>query len=388
MLRRLLFVSSVATSLAFVACGGESNSGGGGGGSGGTAGGDGGASIPFSEVQAMYVAASCESARNCFGDAFDLFLAGRDCAEMVTKQVEAGEFPLIEAAIDDGRVTYDGTKVQACLDAVEARGCDGFLQREPAECQAAIDGTVELGGDCTLDAECKGQAFCKATGACPGKCSALQPAGAACGGDDDCMPGLECPSDTRLCGAPAAAGEDCEGNVAPDCGPGLICLGADDEQSTPGKCSTQAAAFVGDVGDPCAFGVDTVCKTQLSCAISFDAGSIGGTCVAKYASGAACKPAFPEACPQGEFCELPTPGAGPPVLDGVCKPLPKAGESCGSLLGPGACEPDHVCVYAQPEDPSGICRAIANNGAPCSVDEQCWSERCVNGACAGDFACQ
>lgn len=386
MLRRILLVSCFATSLAFAACGGSSDSGGGGTPDGG-GGSSGGSGIPFSEVKALYVEASCDSARACFGAAFDVFLAGRDCEEMVSQQVDSGEFPLLQAAIDDGRVVYDGTEMQACADAVSARGCDGFLQREPAECQAAIDGTVELGADCTLDAECKGQAFCKATGACPGKCSALQPAGAACGSDDDCAPGLECPSDSRLCAAPAAKGADCEGGVAPECGPGMLCLGADDEQGTPGECFTQEEAFTGDVGAPCAFGVDTVCKPELSCSISLQGSSLVGACVAKYAAGGPCKPAFPEACPTGQFCKLPEPGAGPPVLDGVCTALPRAGEPCGSLLGPGACEPYHVCVYAQPEDPSGICRAIADNGAPCSVDDQCWSERCVNGACAGDFAC-
>lgn len=385
MLRFAFLGLSILATASAVACGGSSSSdGGGSGGSGG-----GGGSIPFSELADRYAEALCQATARCFDPVFDLFLQGRDCETMVGEQIGASEFPRIEAAIAAGRVTYDASKAPACVAALAARACDALTQREPPECQAALDGTVEVGGDCTLDAECKGQTYCKSSGACPGQCAALEPAGGRCTDDGDCQPGLQCPGETLTCARPSAVGEDCGGGVAPDCAPGSLCLGDDQEEGVPGKCRSITSVFVGDVGASCGGFVSggsdfTLCKPNLSCALSFEGTSLSGQCVEKFAANGPCKASFPDGCPAGQFCDTPT---SPPSLDGTCRPVPKAGERCGSPTSDGLCEPYHVCVFVGNE-PRGTCRPMADNGAPCTTADQCWSGRCERGACAGNFACQ
>jgi hypothetical protein len=86
----------------------------------------------------------------------------------VTVQEELATLP---SAVDAGRVKYHGTKTQKCLDDIAAGDCTTLSRREPESCQAALEGTVKEGEDCTLDAECVGDQYCKRGDSCPGKCA-------------------------------------------------------------------------------------------------------------------------------------------------------------------------------------------------------------------------
>jgi hypothetical protein len=101
-------------------------------------------------------------------------------------------------------------------------------------------------------------------------------------------------------------------------------------------------------------------------------------CIAPVASGAACRLAFPEACPLGEYCS-----PVPDTLEGTCVPLPVAGESCAI----GALDQNQLCApYTRCEN--GTCRALQNIGGTCAADSTCYSQYCLNGKCAADGACE
>lgn len=357
--------TGLSVSLLLSACGGDSDSG------------IQEKSVPIDDVPKLYAGAVCKAFKACIGDLYEVFSGGENCESNYETAI-TDELPRIKQAIEAGKVKYDGKKVDACMAAIEAKGCS--LTGEPAECVAALDGTVEVGGDCEMDAECKGgDTHCKVSGACPGKCAPKELAGSDCDGDDDCAAGLKCSETTSKCIAPAGGGEACEGGgTAPECEPGLFCLGSDDDQKKPGACKTIAEGFSGKTGDPCFFEGKPACTTDLRCIVqSFDAGTgkIVTACGAPFASGAACKIAIPDGCPSGEFCDVPQ-----NQLDGTCKPRPGAGQPCAKLFDDELCAAGTRCE-------NGSCRALQHLGAQCTIDDVCYSGNCVNGGCAPAGSC-
>ena len=114
-------------------------------------GGGGGGSVPLADLPPKLADSLCKAYQNCYGDIFDLFLNGSDCATMTLQRLNNGTFPLLQGKIDQGKISYDGKKAQACIDSLGARSCDQLLERDSPECLAALDGTVDLGGACDLD---------------------------------------------------------------------------------------------------------------------------------------------------------------------------------------------------------------------------------------------
>jgi hypothetical protein len=258
-----------------------------------------------------------------------------------------------------------------------------MLDRDSDACLAALDGTVALGGDCTLDEDCQGQAICKSSsGACPGQCVPLLVAGQPCDQDGDCQSGLQCSSETKLCVAPAAAGQACE-YTAPPCGPGLLCLGKDDTNQTPGTCQTIASALSAAPGAACDATNRSLCQPGSSCianAIDLTSLSIDWLCVPTggYPAGGACKPGFPEACASGYFCQT---GSGLTALSGTCTLLPAAGQPCAGSDAK-QCQPGAVCV-------SGTCQNLVANGVGCTGNAMCYSESCgPSGGCEAKLPCR
>jgi hypothetical protein len=355
------------------ACGGGSN-GGGEDAAGGA--GDGAAGIPLAEVPARYAAAVCEVYTSCLGELLALFRPGEDCEKNTTVQLEE-ELAGLQARVDAGRIEYDGTKLQTCLDDVAATGCELLNERAPESCKAALRGTVAEAGDCQLDEECAGLMYCKIEGSCPGQCTLLEQAGGPCTGNSDCVSGLSC-GETGRCVAPAEPGESCKGGE-PDCSPGYVCLGNDDDANMPGTCKEIESTFSAMDGDDCSLDAK-LCAAGYVCQIT-RVDPVGGTCAAKVGSGDACKAAFPDQCPDDEFCKL----NGNPLtpFDGTCTSKPEAGEACGKGLAP---EPNICAPYARCDD--GVCREIAHLGEKCTVNATCYSEHCVGGACVAANSCK
>lgn len=338
-------------------------------------------SIPLTELPPQLARSLCLAFETCYGPLFDLFLNGTDCVSITEQRIRNGTFPLLAGGIDQGKLVYDGTKAQACLDSVAARSCAQMVQRDSPECLAALDGTVPLGGSCVLDEECVGKALCKSTsGACPGQCAPLLVAGQACTKDGDCQDGLVCSPETKLCVLPAGEGQACEYG-APPCGPGLLCLGKDDDQQASGTCITPATALAGVEGGPCEPTQGQLCQSGLACValdISLLPATITWQClrVGSYVAGGDCKPGFPDACATGNYCK--TDKVLRP-LDGTCTPVPVAGEPCGTG---SQCQPGAACV-------AGVCQNLVANGVSCTGDAMCLSEYCgVSGGCEARLPCK
>lgn len=336
--------------------------------------------IPLTDLPPKLAAALCMAYERCYGPVFELFLNGTDCVSVTEQRIRNGSFALLPAAIEQGSVVYDGARAQACLDSLGSRTCAELFERDSDACLAALDGTVAMGGACSLDDECKGQALCKSTaGTCPGQCAPLMVAGQACREDADCQSGLVCSAETRLCVAPAGAGQPCEYGAAP-CGAGLLCLGKDDDARTPGTCKTPAEALAAAPGAACDATHGLLCQPGSSCvaeSVDILALSIDWQCVAtgSYFAGGECKPGFPDACASGSYCKT---GISP--LSGTCSVIPAAGEACASGLS--RCRPGAACV-------GGVCQNLVANGVGCTGDAMCWSDYCgPSGGCEARLPCR
>ncbi len=350
---------------AAVACGSTSDGGSGGGG------------VPLEDIPARFADASCKAVRACFGGAYDALLGGESCEGSAMAAVDdlIGD---LKRRIDDGKLTYDGKAVDACLAAIEARGC-GFTD-EPEACEAVFEGAVAAGGDCGASEECVAEHYCKASGACPGKCAPLEGAGGRCTHDDDCRDGLAC-SEGGECQAPAASGDRCGGASDPECAPGLICVGADEEAQTSGNCRALDELLSGKEGDDCDPLSGPLCGAGLSCVFEgFDetTGTLLATCAKKLAAGADCNIGFPDPCPSDEFCAAET-----MMLSGTCEKRPGAGSPCAS--GPFSDAPDTCAPNTRCD--GGSCRERQKIGGSCETDDVCLSEHCVGGKCAPAGGC-
>jgi hypothetical protein len=329
--------------------------------------------IPLSQVPSLYAGAICAAYEACVGPLLDLYLA-EECVELTEPRI-SDELSRIQQAVDDGKVRYDGTKMQACVDALKKRGCS--LDREVPECTAAIEGTVALGESCTMNVECAGDAYCNMTASCPGTCERRANAGTACAGDEDCASGLQCSDTTQLCFVPAGAGDRCGGGTAPDCEPDLFCLGSDPDAGQEGNCRSIAEAFKATEGQPCILGGAPFCEFDLRCVIDVDATSqITTSCGRPVTSAAACKTAIPDMCPIDQYCAVPV-----NQVDGVCTAKPGNGQPCAQRGNDTFCAPGTRCD-------GGTCRSLQRLGGTCQTDEVCYSTRCENNGCVSASSCQ
>jgi hypothetical protein len=356
--------SLIATSLVVLAaCGGSDGDG---------LSGDG--HVTLTELPALYARAYCDAQRACAGDVLEVFLAGEDCEANVETAI-ADEIPRIEQAIAAGKMRYDGTKVQACVDELRSRGCLVGTD-DPVECTNASDGTVAEGDACSMSAECAGgNTYCKTDATCPGRCAVREAAGGPCRRNSECAAGLQCSEATRRCYAPAAAGAACDAG-APKCRDDLVCVGADEDSGQSGQCRSFADAFSLDTGAACLIDAP-FCKADLRCVIESGA-PLTTRCAAPVASGAPCKLALPDVCPGDQYCRAAT-----DTVDGVCTAKPGNGQPCAA---PGIGD-DPICAPGTRCD-GGTCRTRQRLGGTCAADAVCYSENCIAGGCAPAGACE
>jgi hypothetical protein len=371
---RLLPVTLMLGLLAGLTAGCSSDDDDGAGGSGG------GASIALEDVGPLLADVQCDAFKECFGPLYELFAAGEDCEARAAAAFE-DEVVVIQTAIAAGKASYDGTKAQACLDGFKATSCTDLGVTEPESCKLVVVGTVEEGGACTSSPECAGDAFCAHDNVCPGTCKAKGGAGADCSADAHCGDGVMCNETAGKCEKPAGQGAACGGTTGVECSLGLFCRGEDEEKGTAGTCASVDEVFSAKEGETCGF--DTVlCETTLSCAVTaVSAAGAEFQCVAKVASGAACKFGLPESCPTGEYCDVPNIMTGD--VNGTCKPLAGQGEPCTKpVFGDPRCAPNLRCD-------AGTCRPLQPAaGGTCTDDVVCYSENCVNGKCRSKESCQ
>jgi hypothetical protein len=367
-MKRMLGLSVCAAMAMPVACGSSDDNFGGS-----------GQSLAFDELPARYTKAFCDAARACWGDALEILTGGESCEERFETTLSE-ELAGVEGKIESGKIKYDGTRAQACLDAVAAGGCnDGS---EPAACTEMLDGTVASGSDCSSNLECKGSdTYCKSSGDCPGRCAPRESAGGPCSANDECEPGLRCDREAGRCFSPARAGDRCEGGTEPNCGEGLFCLGAENDSGQSGNCRTIDEAFSGGEGESCFFGGSPLCAGNLRCiveGVDTTTGNILTRCGPQASSGAACKIAIPDMCPADEYCAVPR-----DALDGRCTKRPGAGAACATQGN----EPPSICARGLACD-GGQCRQRQRLGGSCQGNAGCYSDHCSSGGCVSANGCE
>lgn len=324
------------------------------------------------ELPALYAASLCPEVEACLDPrSVEQVFGELGCEEWVSAQGEDGDIPALQTAIDEGRVAYDASKVEPCLAELEGIDCDFSTARALSQgvCEQIFTGTVAVGGDCDVDEECKGVAFCQKGDSCPGTCSVLLGPGDPCEEDDQCEDGLRCSAD-GVCAAPAGEGEPCGGSLGTECSPALACVGADDMTGAAGTCTSPDEVFVGEEGDACDFDTGMLCKSPLSCIVeSFDpaTGALSLVCAKGVSAGEPCKFGAPSQCPIDQRCDADITAGD---VEGTCVPLPRAGEVCVMAAGSPACAPGLRC------DLDERCHTLARLGQACESDDGCASGHC------------
>lgn len=335
--------------------------------------------VPIEEVPQLFADTLCTTYETCLGGLLAVFLPGESCSAGLAIRVE-DELPRLRTAIDNDRIVYNGTRIEACLQELQALGSDAATTRFSETCAAALGGTVALGDQCSMDEECQGAAYCDFSAACPGMCTALKGAGGMCDRDNQCASGLTCSDVTGLCVTPPGPGDRCEGGTAPDCGCGLICVGNDNAAGIEGNCRGIDEVFSAQVGAACNPLMGQFCAIGLACVVQ-TISPVDFVCQMPVASGAACRPGFPDPCPPDEYCS-----ATATMLDGTCTAKPGANEPCVKYLLSDMNDPPNICAPNLRCD-GGTCRERQHLGAACTSSEVCYSDNCVSGGCRPEGSC-
>jgi hypothetical protein len=326
---------------------------------------------PGTLVPSQLAAALCAALADCYDSAElrDDALGGQDCMLLNEGAYANSDLAYLPASIEAGLVEFDAGAMDDCTRDIRALGCKARASRLPSSCKAALAGTVLIAGECTINLDCKGDAFCDKgeLATCPGVCSPLQAEDFPCNHDDDdqCQDGLVCSGGT--CRALRAVGQSCGEQGQTGCAPGLECadLGLGDGE----QCVDIAAIYTAKLGDDCDAN-DALCEPGLVCE------SVSGTtgvCAKPVGRGASCKRALPNQCPVGQYCDAVNAGEA-----GTCVDAPGEGQACRTRAP--ACATGLLCI-------DDVCRPRLDNGEDCIDDRQCFSGVCT-AVCEAPLACE
>jgi hypothetical protein len=194
--------------------------------------------IAIDDYGAAYFDASCQYLVTC-----GQLKSVQECHDLFMP-IAARPSNSVLAAIESGKVTYDGASARACVDGIAALRCEIEVGSRggPLACARVTRGTVPVRGPCALNAECVSQVCELPTcdqACCIGSCYLDQPLfsgdiGAACRNDTECRSELYCHAGS--CAPLLPAGASCETPTA--CALGLTCRS--------GACTARPR-----VGEPC-----------------------------------------------------------------------------------------------------------------------------------------
>ncbi|HUS31367.1 MAG TPA: hypothetical protein VMZ53_22805 [Kofleriaceae bacterium] len=230
--------------------------------------------IDLGEYPDEAVDARCEYLVNC-----GLFEDANACRAYYQDRLPNN--PSVEAAVDDGKLAYDGDAADDCLDALRSGSCSRGAEL-PDTCDHIFTGKVADGGACAFDAECVSD-FCDVSdctmACCPGMCSPSRPVpkiGQQC--NFICEDGAYCGLD-NVCKAVLPKGASCDYPLA--CDRGLYCAGM--TGSTAGICTQMpktgeaCTEICDDIGDTCKAGTCTPvglsgdpCTTDDDCSVYYE----------------------------------------------------------------------------------------------------------------------
>jgi hypothetical protein len=141
------------------------------------------------------------------------------------------ECEALQEAVAAGRATFDAAKASTCVAWEASATCETFVGfGQQPDCLDAIVGTVEPGGDCTINDECA-NGFCGFVASCPGTCLPYRQAGESClagvcSRELTAVIGFADGAMTCTCaatGTPTAFNQFCGNSVLNPCQPGLAC---------------------------------------------------------------------------------------------------------------------------------------------------------------------
>ena len=266
----------------------------------------------------------------------------------------------LDSDVADGKVVFNASEAQACVDAVAAASCDQNIgvsgSRDiPAACSDYATGTIADGVACSANDECESGSCllasqCALNTCCAGTCNTAVAIGGSCSQENSvCGPDGFCDTHNYTCAALLSAESACERST--DCRDGLAC--------TKSICTALPT-----IGQACNT-TDGCQGINLDCSVPDQ--NTPGTCVTAAARGATCDAA---PCKLGSVCDL---------ASATCIALPSVGSPCilGGCAGGSACDNS-----VSP----GRCKALVANGGACSSDDLCISHFC-NGVGAPGAVC-
>lgn len=328
---------------------------------------DGGGPVAADELPSELARAMCTAAERC-GKAPAFDLAG--CVSWLAARYADDELRLLLDGIEAGRIRYDAALAGECLDEVSQQSC---AELDDITCDATfLEGTGELGATCSIDGECGEGLYCDRAVACPGVCASRAALGEECW-SRDCERGQICLD--GVCALALDEGDSCSPS-APACARGLDCIATDG--SGQATCHKPRDPNTGKVGDECSDfsdGDGVRCGPNLACVPDDDFAAM--RCRERVAPGQPCRAGKPNACTDDHYC---TGSFDDSDGNGVCVPLPKAGEACNALA-------DLECAFGLVCFEDGHCRQLQRLGDGCAGDDECASDNCQNGACATQSVC-
>lgn len=325
------------------------------------------------DVARVIARGRCGALKNCLGEQLLLaWFEGNDCVEFTTRQLQDRHLHWLEDSVEAGRVAFRPERLEACeLDLIQL-GCDVTTTPWPANCEQAVEGRAAEDGDCTIDQDCQGSAYCNKGGeleSCPGYCAPLQSEGLPCGSSAECAIGLWCRG--GVCEQPPGEGDPCDSPlVVSECPAGLVCQGPSGEST----CQAIDRVYSRRAGDDCD-GFGQLCEFGLVCQ-SQSQDSTTGRCVAPAASGGECRVSQPSQCPADEYCRSAQSGTldpAEPGSSGVCSPRPVAGEACDHE----DCVPGARCL-GEPK----LCKSLKSAGGSCESNGECYGGLCTENICS------
>ena len=212
--------------------------------------------------------------------------------------------PSVKAAVDAGKLSYDGEAASDCFDGLSSASCS-FNADTPAACDKIFKGKIADGAACAFDAECISDSCITMScsmACCPGMCCMTVPTpkiGQPC--DFYCENGAYCASDST-CKALLPKGASCPD---PDsCQAGFYCK--DRSPTMAGICTAlpktgeACTDLCGDIGDTCKAGTCTpvgllgdACMTDDDCSNYYKCDMATLKCIA---------PTLPTLMPNGSQC--------------------------------------------------------------------------------------
>lgn len=347
---------ALGSALAVVACSDDSSSGGG------------STSGPTLDALGDTLAVTiCDAQKECLGTAFSAFAGTTaECRESFAAGFNEASLPTLKASIDAKKIVYTPSEASACLDKIKALGCGIQTARLGDLCQGVLAGQVAAGGECQVSGECGAGNYCDVQADCPGKCAPRVADGSSCKDSEDCQAGLVCAQ--NKCTKPAPKGAACDSGQT--CVTGTICAAK--------TCQAFDELFTVAQGGECSISESLkLCVDALPCAIKELKQPATFTCVAKAASGAACKYALPDMCPTDEFCDVNL-GAG--KVEGTCTKRRVEGEACQEGADKSGCAQGFNCNAEKK------CHKPSKNGEACKDDSDCYGV-CEKGVCVAENAC-